>query len=165
MYPELTTPLLVLVGGAAGLILFLLIRRPVLRRLALRQVMRRPTEGVLVILGSLLGTALIVASFVVGDSLNRSVRQSAYDVLGPVDEYVRSSSVALGDQVDRRLQPLRRRQQLRIVRREQGRQDRHRDDQREADRRGSDDRRARGHRHRRGRDHRDGDRIGARGPA
>jgi putative ABC transport system permease protein len=107
MYPELTTPLLVLVGAAAGLILFLLIRRPVLRRLALRQVMRRPTEGVLVILGSLLGTALIVASFVVGDSLNRSVRQSAYDVLGPVDEYVRSSSVALGDQVARRLEPLR----------------------------------------------------------
>ena len=61
--------------------------------------MRRPTEGVLVILGSLLGTALIVASLVVGDSLNRSVRQSAYDVLGPIDEYVRSSSVAVGDQV------------------------------------------------------------------
>ena len=107
MYPELTTPLIVLVGGAAGLILFLLVRRPVLRRLALRQVTRRPTEGVLVILGSLLGTALIVASFVVGDSLNRSVRQGAYDVLGPVDEYVRSSSVALGNEVDHRLQPLR----------------------------------------------------------
>src|SRR5262245_13240573 len=107
MYPELTTPLIVLVGGAAGLILFLLVRRPVLRRLALRQVTRRPTEGVLVILGSLLGTALIVASFVVGDSLNRSVRQGAYDVPGPVDEYVRSSSVALGDEVEHRLQPLR----------------------------------------------------------
>ena len=42
-------------------------------------------------LGSLLGTTLIVTSLVVGDSLDRSVRQTAYDVLGPIDEVVRAS--------------------------------------------------------------------------
>ena len=44
---------------------------------------------------------LIVASLVVGDSLDRSVRQTAYDVLGPIDEVVRTPSGALGDEASR----------------------------------------------------------------
>ncbi|HEU5157213.1 MAG TPA: FtsX-like permease family protein [Streptosporangiaceae bacterium] len=107
MYPELTIPLVAGFGLAAGFVGFLLVFRPVLRRLALRQVTRRPVELVLVVGGSLLGTALIVASLTVGDSLDRSVRQTAYDTLGPVDEYVRSPSVALGDEAAFRLSPLR----------------------------------------------------------
>ncbi|HEY7488446.1 MAG TPA: FtsX-like permease family protein [Streptosporangiaceae bacterium] len=107
MYPELTGPLVVAFVLAAGFVAFLLIFRPVLRRLALRQVTRRPAELVLVVAGSLLGTALIVASLTVGDSLDRSVRQTAYDTLGQVDEYVRSPSVELGDEAAFRLRPLR----------------------------------------------------------
>ena len=106
MYPQLTLPLTILFAAVAAWLVFLLVRRPVLRRLALRQVVRRPAELVLVILGSMLGTALIVASLAVGDSLDRSVRQSAYDVLGPVDELVRSPSVSVGDEVARRLDEL-----------------------------------------------------------
>ena len=86
MYPELTPTLVVGLALAAAVVVMLL-GRAVLRRLALRQIIRRPAETVLVVLGSVLGTALIVASLVVGDSLDRSVRQVAYDVLGPVDEW------------------------------------------------------------------------------
>ncbi|MGH3453777.1 MAG: hypothetical protein ACRDP2_05125, partial [Nocardioidaceae bacterium] len=86
MYPDAMIPLAMATGIALGFTVYLLVRRPILRRLALRQIMRRPTEAVLVVVGSLLGTALIVASMAVGDSLDRSVRQSAYDVLGPIDE-------------------------------------------------------------------------------
>ena len=107
MYPELLAPLAGLLGIAAGFIAFLAIGRPVLRRLAMRQVRRRPTEALLVILGSVLGTTLIVASLVVGDSLDRSVRQTAYDVLGPVDEAVRATSLQTGDEAAARLAPLR----------------------------------------------------------
>lgn len=107
MYPELTPPLVAILAAACALLFFLVVRGPVLRRLALRQIRRRPTESALVVLGSLLGTALIMASLFVGDSLDRSVRQSAYDVLGPVDEYVRTSSIELGDEVAQRLEPLR----------------------------------------------------------
>lgn len=107
MYPELVPPLLVGLGVALGVVAFLAIRRPVLRRLAMRQVRRRPTEALLVVLGSVLGTTLIVASLVVGDSLDRSVRQTAYDVLGPVDEVVRASSIEIGDQAATRLETLR----------------------------------------------------------
>ena len=107
MYPELLPPLGVLFGLALALVVVLLVSNSVLRRLAFRQMLRRPTESALVILGSLLGTTLIVASLVVGDSLDRSVRQGAYDVLGPVDEYVRSSTIEMGDQAAERLEVLR----------------------------------------------------------
>ena len=107
MYPELTPPLLVMLGATTAVVLFLAIGRPVLRRLALRQISRRPGEAVLVVLGSLLGTALIVASLVVGDSLDRSVRQTAYDVLGPVDEVVRAADRSTGAEMTRRLAALR----------------------------------------------------------
>ncbi|MFC4909552.1 ABC transporter permease [Actinomadura gamaensis] len=107
MYPELTFPLVVALVLAVAFVLYLVVFRPVLRRLAVRQVTRRPAELVLVVVGSLLGTALIVASLTVGDSLNRSVRQAAYDTLGPVDEYVRSPTASLGDEAAFRLSALR----------------------------------------------------------
>ena len=68
--------------------LYVLVRRPVLRRLAIRNPMRRPREAALVVVGSMLGAAIITGSFVVGDTLDRSTRQLAYSHLGPVDEVV-----------------------------------------------------------------------------
>jgi putative ABC transport system permease protein len=65
------------------------IRRPTLRRLALRNANRRKGEAVLVLVGSLLATAIITASFVVGDTLGASIRDYARTQLGPVDEAVR----------------------------------------------------------------------------
>lgn len=70
--------------------LVILASRPVLRRLALRYASRRPRETMLVLLGSLLGTAIITGSFVVGDTLDASIRRSAFTQLGPVDEVVRA---------------------------------------------------------------------------
>ncbi|MQA99370.1 MAG: FtsX-like permease family protein [Actinobacteria bacterium] len=61
---------------------------PVQRRLAVRQSIRRPRETMLVIAGSLLGTAIITGSFIVGDTLDSSVRVTAYTQLGPVDEMI-----------------------------------------------------------------------------
>ena len=86
--------------------MLLVVRQPVLRWLALRQVARRPTEALLVVLGAVLGTALMVASLAVGDSLDRSVRQSAYEVLGPIDEYVRTADPVRAPRSPRRLAPL-----------------------------------------------------------
>jgi putative ABC transport system permease protein len=61
---------------------------PLLRRLATRNTRRRPVEALLVIGGSLLGTAIITGSLIVGDTINRSIRAGAYDQLGPIDEVV-----------------------------------------------------------------------------
>jgi putative ABC transport system permease protein len=103
MYPELTPPLIAGLGAALAVAGYLAVFRPVLRRLAVRQVVRRPTEALLVVLGSLIGTALIMASLVVGDSLDRSVREVAYDSLGPIDEYVTAPSAQISEQAARRL--------------------------------------------------------------
>ena len=76
--------------------LYMLARKPILRRLAFRNSARRPRETMLVILGALLGTAIITSSYVVGDTLRTSIRQSAYAQLGPVDEVVASSGTQSG---------------------------------------------------------------------
>jgi putative ABC transport system permease protein len=106
MYPELTAPLAVVIGVTAAVLVTLALRAPVLRRLALRQVVRRGTESALVVTGSVLGTAIIVGSLVVGDTLGFSVRQVAYRTLGPVDERVVSANAQLGRAVEDRLRPL-----------------------------------------------------------
>ncbi len=68
--------------------LYVLARRPILRRLALRNAVRRPREALLVVLGSLLGAAIITGSAVVGDTMDSSIRQAARQHLGPIDELV-----------------------------------------------------------------------------
>jgi len=107
MYPNLTPTLAVLLGLALAVAAFIALRRPVLRRLALRQIGRRRNEAALVVAGSVLGTAIIIGSLVVGDTLNFSIKQAAYDNLGPIDEYVSAQTLAQGDQAARRLEGLR----------------------------------------------------------
>lgn len=81
----MTIWLVVLLLGAA---FYQALRRPMLRKLAIRDAARRPTETMLVIAGSLLGTAIITGSFVVGDTLDASIRATATTQLGPVDEAI-----------------------------------------------------------------------------
>ncbi|WP_030270933.1 ABC transporter permease [Streptomyces sp. NRRL B-24484] len=106
MYPNLLLPLLGVLGAALLTLLLVAVRKPVVRRLALRQVARRRTEAALVVTGSVLGTAIIVGALVVGDTLNFSVRQEAYRTLGPVDERIVSTDPAAGRAIADRLQPL-----------------------------------------------------------
>ena len=81
----------------------MLVRRPVLRRLALRNLVRRPRETMLVILGSLLGTAIMTGSFVVGDTFTSSIRRGAFEQLGPIDEVVSVGGLAEGAALRSRL--------------------------------------------------------------
>src|SRR4051812_29355146 len=68
--------------------MFDLYRRPTFRRLAFRNALRRKNEALLVVLGSLLGTAIVTSAFIVGDTLNASIRDEARTRLGPIDETV-----------------------------------------------------------------------------
>src|SRR5215216_6379767 len=107
MYPNLT-PFLVGLGGAALLAALVIAASGRLtRRLALRQLNRRRAEAALVVAGSVLGTAIIVGSLVVGDTLDHSFKQGAYRYLGVVDEVVSSPDPAQGEAAARRLERLR----------------------------------------------------------
>lgn len=86
---------------------FILLRRPVLRRLAFRSVIRRPRETALVVLGALLGTAIMTGSFVIGDTLDASFRRLAHEQLGPIDELVSVPGAGRSADLERLLQPLR----------------------------------------------------------
>ena len=106
MYPELTPVLLVLLALALGVTLALVVGSPVLRRLAFRQIARRRTEAILIISGSILGTALIVSSLSVGDSLDTSIRRVAVRSLGPIDERITTVDPVRGAQIADRLEAL-----------------------------------------------------------
>jgi putative ABC transport system permease protein len=102
----MTAAALLLVLALSLPFLYVLARRPVLRRLALRNAVRRPREASLVVLGSLLGAAIITGSMVVGDTMNASIRQAANTHLGPVDELVTARGPAEHKQLLLALRPL-----------------------------------------------------------
>ncbi len=77
------------VAVGLGLCVHDLILRPSFRRLAIRNIRRRRSEAMLVVGGAMLGTAIIAAAFVVGDSFSGSIRDVARTSLGPIDEVVR----------------------------------------------------------------------------
>jgi putative ABC transport system permease protein len=106
VYPNLTPTLVALSAAALLVTAVIALRGPLVRRLALRQLNRRRGEAALVVAGSVLGTAIIVGSFIVGDTLNDSVKRNAYDHLGVIDEVVSSPTPAQGEQAARRLAAL-----------------------------------------------------------
>src|SRR5215212_3693192 len=81
-----------------------MIRRPALRRMGLRNLTRRKWNTVLVVLGSMVGTALISGSLVLGDSTGRFQENEARQTLGEIDEVVGQAGQRLPS--DRRPKPL-----------------------------------------------------------
>jgi len=80
----LTITLVAVLGVAAALAL----RNRVLVRLGVRNVRRRPARSALIVVGSMLGTAIIAAALVTGDSMSHTIRSSATAALGRTDEVV-----------------------------------------------------------------------------
>src|SRR2546427_1293398 len=70
------------------LVSILIAARPLLARLAARNIRRRTTRVVIVLLGPLVGTAVISSSLVVGDTLSYIFLEDVYIRLGAVDEIV-----------------------------------------------------------------------------
>jgi putative ABC transport system permease protein len=107
MYPNLTPYLVALLGAALAGTVAVAARHAFLRRLAVRQISRRRGEAALVVAGSVLGTAIIVGSLLVGDTMTHSIRRQAWSGLGPIDEVVTTSGGTRGAEVAGRLARLR----------------------------------------------------------
>jgi putative ABC transport system permease protein len=102
-----TTEALIPLGAIVGVVLlavaWIMARHAMQRRLAVRDALRRPGETLLVVVGSLLGTALIAGSFIVGDTLDQSVKAAAYTQLGPVDEIITVPDVSQSAEIESRV--------------------------------------------------------------
>ncbi|MEE9285517.1 MAG: hypothetical protein V3V35_07305, partial [Dehalococcoidia bacterium] len=76
----------------AGVLLFILVRNPILFRMALRNVPRRRTQSILIVVGLMLATVIISSAFTTGDSISFSIRRSATENLRSLDQFVRVDS-------------------------------------------------------------------------
>ena len=70
-------------------LIYIAVRHPILVRMALRNVLRRPARSILIVIGLMLATAIISSSFTTGDSITFSIKQSAVESLRGVDELIR----------------------------------------------------------------------------
>lgn len=92
MLGNLSTGAIAFLVGAVTVILlylaFLWLRNPVLMKLGLRNLARRPGQSVLIIIGLTLSTIIIISSLGVGDTLRYSVQKQAVSAYGKVDEII-----------------------------------------------------------------------------
>ncbi|HEX4745724.1 MAG TPA: FtsX-like permease family protein [Gaiellaceae bacterium] len=84
--------LLLILGTSLGVALAILgvlaLRNRILVKLAVRNVGRRRGRSALIVVGLMLGTAIIAAALTTGDTMNHTVRVTAVDALGATDETV-----------------------------------------------------------------------------
>jgi putative ABC transport system permease protein len=81
--------LAVSLGGVAALAL----RNRIFFRLGVRNVRRRPGRSALIVVGLMLGTAIITAALATGDTMSQTIRSSATSALGQADEVVAARGV------------------------------------------------------------------------
>ena len=88
----ITTNVLIGLVVGVGLILlylgWLAARNPVLIKIGLRNIPRRPSQSILIVIGLTLSTIIIVSALSTGDTLTYSVRTNAVQAFGPIDEIV-----------------------------------------------------------------------------
>lgn len=78
-----------------ALIAFLAWRKPVITKLALRNIPRRRSQTVLIVFGLMLATLLITAAFGTGDTITYSMRRSFTSGLGGTDITIEKSNPAI----------------------------------------------------------------------
>jgi putative ABC transport system permease protein len=83
-----------------AVVAFIAWRRPVIFKLGVRNIPRRKAQTTLIVVGLMLSTLIITAALGTGDTLNRSVTNSVYELLGPVDELVVASTDGDGEGSD-----------------------------------------------------------------
>jgi putative ABC transport system permease protein len=86
--------LAVLLAAALGTVTVLAVRNPVFLRMGVRNIPRRKGRTVLIVVGLMLGTAIIAAALLTGDTMAQAVRASAVRALGAVDERVTAGTTA-----------------------------------------------------------------------
>ena len=90
---ELDSLALYLAGTFAvlvGILLFQAFRNPILVKLGVRNIPKRPGQSLLIVIGLMLSTVIIGASLGIGDTVYKSIRIVAVEGTGQIDEEISS---------------------------------------------------------------------------
>ncbi len=68
-----------------GGVLLLFLRQSIIVKLGLRNIPRRPSQSILIVIGLTLSTTIIISALSIGDTLDYSVRRSAVEAYGQID--------------------------------------------------------------------------------
>jgi putative ABC transport system permease protein len=80
--------LLAVLAAALGAVAVLAARNRVFLRLGVQSVRRRKARSALIVVGLMLGTAIIAAALATGDTMSRTIREAATVSLGQTDERI-----------------------------------------------------------------------------
>ncbi|MEM7032321.1 MAG: FtsX-like permease family protein [Chloroflexota bacterium] len=86
MIANITLGFVIVVGLALLIVAIQAARKPILAKMGLRNIPRRPMQSTLIILGLTLSTTIIISALSIGDTLNQSVSRQAVRAYGEVDE-------------------------------------------------------------------------------
>src|SRR5512139_1476940 len=78
-------------AAVVAILFFLFIaglRQPVMAKLGIRSIPRRPTQSILIVIGLTLSTVIIVSALAIGDTLDYSVKWHAIKSYGEIDEII-----------------------------------------------------------------------------
>ena len=90
--------LLAMFVPSLAVICILALRSRVMLKMALRNIPRRKAQTVLIVVGIMISTLIMAASFGTGDTLTFSISKSVVDGLGTIDEFVISARAGESDQ-------------------------------------------------------------------
>jgi putative ABC transport system permease protein len=80
----------VALGVVLAVVVGLALRKPVLLRLSARYAARRKGRTALIVVGLMLGTAMVTAALNTGDTMTYTIRSAVLSGLGSVDEVISS---------------------------------------------------------------------------
>ena len=90
--------LLAIFVPSLAVICILALRSRVMLKMALRNIPRRKAQTVLIVVGIMISTLIMAASFGTGDTLTFSISKTVVDGLGTIDEFVISARAGESDQ-------------------------------------------------------------------
>src|SRR3954454_23903069 len=91
------TILVVLLAICLLTVAYIAVRKPIVFKMGLRSIPRRPAQTVLIVIGLMLSTLIVASALGVGDTLDTSVRGFAYDQLGQIDQIIVTSDRGKAD--------------------------------------------------------------------
>ena len=85
------TILVVMLAICLLIVAYIALRKPIVFKMGLRSIPRRPAQTILIVIGLMLSTLIVASALGVGDTLDTSVRGFAFDQLGEIDQIIVTS--------------------------------------------------------------------------